>query len=110
LVSSKVHNFPSFVLFALLELPAVVAAALLEIGVLLERAKRTGVPMASLYSGAWWTTLVVLPGLLVSAAPLAVYNYLSLPYLPPIAWMAVTACLMLIPIGVLVLRGKNLPI
>ncbi|MCL5984702.1 MAG: hypothetical protein M1143_03945 [Candidatus Thermoplasmatota archaeon] len=110
LVSSKVHNFPSFVLFALLELPAVVAAALLEIGVLLERAKRTGVPIASLYSGAWWTTLVVLPGLLVSAAPLAVYNYLSLPYLPPIAWMAVTACLMLIPIGVLVLRGKNLPI
>lgn len=110
LVSSRVYDFPSFVLFAVVELPAVVAAAFLEIGVLLERAKQTGVPIASLYSGAWWTTLVVVPGLLVSIAPLALYSYVTLPYLPPLGWMAVVSLTLVLIIGSIVLHGKNVPV
>ena len=110
LVASRVNDFPAFVLFAVIELPAVIAAAFLEIGVLLERAKRTGVPIASLYSGAWWTTLVVVPGLVVSVAPLVSYTYFTLPYLPALVWMALLSLSLAAVVGGIVLRGKNIPV
>jgi predicted permease len=110
LVASRVNDFPAFVLFAVIELPAVIAAAFLEIGVLLERAKRTGVPIASLYSGAWWTTLVVVPGLVVSVAPLVLYTYFTLPYLPALVWMALLSLSLAAVVGGIVLRGKNIPV
>ena len=77
---------------------------------LLERAKRTGVPIASLYSGAWWTTLVVVPGLVVSVAPLVLYTYFTLPYLPALVWMGLLSLSLAAVVGGIVLRGKNIPV
>jgi predicted permease len=73
LVAAKLSQPIPFALFAAIELPGVLAAAFLELGVLFHRAERTGIPVATLYSGAWWATLIVVPGLIVAGLPLLVY-------------------------------------
>lgn len=110
LVASQLHDLGGFLLYALAELPAVLAAALLEIGVLLNRAEKTGVPIANLYSGAWWTTLVVVPGLIVAVTPLIVFDSVHLSLIPPIALMALTSLLILAVIGFAVLWDKGRPL
>ncbi len=59
-----------FAAFVLSELPAVAAAALLELGVLTWVARRRGLPIANLYSGSFTVVAVALPGLFASGAPL----------------------------------------
>lgn len=73
LVAARISAPIPFTLFAAAELPGVLAAAFLELGVLFHKAEKSGIPITNLYSGAWWATLVVIPGLLVAGAPLLVY-------------------------------------
>ncbi|MCI4357708.1 MAG: hypothetical protein L3J95_05025 [Thermoplasmata archaeon] len=63
-----------FALFVLAELPAVLAAAFLEIGILVRVARRRGLPITNLYSGSWWATAVAVPGVIVAGAPLALFE------------------------------------
>jgi hypothetical protein len=57
--------------FVVAELPAVVAAALLELGLLFRWARHRGTPVPNLYAGAWNAFAVTVPGLAIAAAPLA---------------------------------------
>ncbi len=63
-----------FVAFVVAELPGVVAAALLELGILFRRARARGLPITNLYAGAWLAVLVSIPGLLVAALPLLAFQ------------------------------------
>jgi hypothetical protein len=65
-----------FVGFSAVELPAVLAASFLELGILLHRARRKGLPLVNLYSGAFTALLVSIPGLVVAGAPLVVFEVL----------------------------------
>jgi predicted permease len=92
-----------FTAFALAELPALVAAALIELGILFKVSARRGLAVTNLYTGAWWATVVVLPGLIVAAAPLGlfqalhgqedalaamgVFSLLELAIVGPLAWL-----------------------
>jgi predicted permease len=66
-----------FLGFVLAELPAVMAASLLELGLLLRRARKKGLPLVNLYTGAWVAVLVSIPGLLVASAPLVAFESLQ---------------------------------
>jgi hypothetical protein len=66
-----------FIAFLLAEVPAVVAAALLQLGILLAVARRKGLPLVNLYTGAFWLFAVSIPGLLVTGTPLALYALLA---------------------------------
>jgi predicted permease len=112
LVASRVHDIEAFLFYAVAELPAVVAASLLEINILLWRAEKTGVPISSLYSGAWWATLVVVPGLIVAGLPLLVYEFLltSSRANSALPFMAVVSVLLLVSISVAVLWKKDRPL
>jgi hypothetical protein len=61
--------------FILAELPAVVAAAILELGILFRRSRARGLPFTNLYAGAWTAFFVSIPGLLVAALPLVSYAW-----------------------------------
>jgi predicted permease len=63
-----------FSAFILAELPAVAAASFLELGILFRRARAKGLPIVNLYSGAWYAVLVSIPGLLVAAIPLVLFD------------------------------------
>ncbi|MGA9840498.1 MAG: hypothetical protein WBF81_09865 [Thermoplasmata archaeon] len=63
-----------FVSFVVAELPAVLAAAFLEMGILLRSARRKGLPFVSLYAGAWYAILVSVPGLLMAGLPLVAFR------------------------------------
>ena len=112
LVASRVHDFEAFVYFSVAELPAVLAASLLEINILLWRAEKTGIPISSLYSGAWWATIVVIPGLIVAGLPLLVYTIIAEgsfgAYCLPA--MAATALIMLGGTAMAVLWRKDRPL
>ncbi|MGI0131961.1 MAG: hypothetical protein ACREDK_02530 [Thermoplasmata archaeon] len=69
----KVRDPGVFLLFIAAELPAILAAGLLELGLLFMVARLRGLPIVNLYTGAWWLTGVAVPGLLVAALPIAVY-------------------------------------
>ncbi len=56
--------------FVAAELPAVLAATLLELGLLFRWARRRATPVPNLYSGAWNAFVVTLPGLAIAAFPL----------------------------------------
>lgn len=62
-----------FLAFVAAELPAIVAAALAEFGVLAMLARRSGRPIGNLYTEAWSAVLVGIPGLIIAGAPIAVY-------------------------------------
>jgi hypothetical protein len=63
-----------FVAFIAAELPGVVAASLLELGILFRRARAKGLPITNLYSGAWLAILVSIPGLIVAGVPLIAFE------------------------------------
>ena len=103
----------SFAFFALAELPAVVAAALLEFGILFWRAERAGLPITSLYAGAGWVLAVSLPGLIVAGLPLVIFEYLrsagdaGVALLPIMAAAALIELLAVSPVAVRALgRGS----
>ncbi|HEV8050093.1 MAG TPA: hypothetical protein VGP88_05825 [Thermoplasmata archaeon] len=70
--------------FLLAEIPAVAAAALFQLGILLAVARRRGLPLVNLYTGAFWLFAVSLPGLFVSGTPLALFVLLE----PSDVWRA----------------------
>jgi hypothetical protein len=70
--------------FLIAEIPAVAAAALFQLGILLAVAKRRGLPLVNLYTGAFWLFAVSIPGLFVSGTPLALFVLLS----PSGSWRA----------------------
>ena len=76
LTLARVFDPEVFLAFVLAELPGVVAAALLELGILFRRARSRGLPITNLYAGAWYAILVSVPGLFAAASPLAVYQLL----------------------------------
>jgi len=64
----------TFGAFVLAELPAVVAAAFLELGLLFRWARRKGLAITNLYTGAWFAVLVSVPGLIFAGLPPLVFN------------------------------------
>jgi hypothetical protein len=98
----------TFAFFALAELPAVAAAAVLEFGVLFWRAGKTGLPITSLYAGAGWVLAVSIPGLILAGSPLVIFEYLraggsTSPELLPV--MAAASVLELLLVSPLALRS-----
>ncbi len=77
LVDLRLDDPAVFVAFVLAELPAVGAAAGLELGLVLRRAQKAGLPVVSLYSGGWTAIVIALPGVAVAAAPLVAYSLAS---------------------------------
>jgi hypothetical protein len=71
---ARVFDPVVFVLFIAAELPAVVAAALLELGILFRRARARGLPITNLYAGAWYAVFVSVPGLVVAGLPLLAFE------------------------------------
>lgn len=63
-----------FVTFVAAELPAVVAGAFLELGILFWWARSRAQPVTNLYAGAFNVLLVSLPGLMVVTAPLLLFE------------------------------------
>jgi hypothetical protein len=76
LALTRVFDPTAFLGFIAAELPAVAAAALLELGILTWVARRKGLPITNLYSGGWWVTAVAVPGIIVAGAPLVVFEFL----------------------------------
>jgi predicted permease len=66
-----------FLAFVFAESPAVLAGALLELGILFRRARSKGLPIVNLYSGAWYAVFVSIPGLLVAGLPFLVFRLLG---------------------------------
>jgi predicted permease len=65
-----------FIAFIAAEFPGVIAASLLELGLLFREARRRGLPIVNLYSGAWYATMVAIPGVLVASVPLVAFEFL----------------------------------
>jgi predicted permease len=72
--------------FLLAEVPAVLAASMFQLGILLWVSRKRGLPLVNLYTGAFWLAAVSLPGLFVAGTPLALYAILS----PSGVWRALT--------------------
>jgi predicted permease len=92
---------PAPVLFAAFigaELPAVIAAGLLELTILFQWARRRGLPVTNLYAGTWNVILVAIPGIVVAGAPLATFLLVGL------GGMAVVSIAELALVGLLALR------
>lgn len=70
----RVFSPLDFLAFTFAELPAVVAASLMEFGILFHRARVTGLPIVNLYSGAFWATAVAVPGVIVAGAPIVLFQ------------------------------------
>lgn len=70
----RVFSPLDFLAFTFAELPAVVAAALMEFGILFHRARASGLPIVNLYSGAFWATAVAVPGVIVAGAPIVLFQ------------------------------------
>ncbi len=66
-----------FLAFVAAELPAVVAASFLELGILFRRARSKGLPIVNLYAGSYLAFLVAVPGLVAAGAPLVAYRGLA---------------------------------
>ncbi len=62
-----------FAAFVAAELPAVLAAGLLELAILFRWARARGLPVTNLYSGSWNILVVAVPGVVVAGLPLAVF-------------------------------------
>jgi predicted permease len=65
-----------FVAFVAAELPAILAASLLEFSILFRRAQSKGLPITNLFAGAWWAAAVSIPGLIYAGTPLLLYDLL----------------------------------
>ena len=97
-----------FAAFILGELPAVTAAAFLELGLLYRRARIRGLPITNLYSSAWFAFIVGVPGVLVAAGPLVTFEIVKRagPWIGLLA-MAVVALLELAVFAAYALGGRG---
>lgn len=82
----------TFVAFVLAALPGVAAAALLELGLLYRWSERRGQPVTNLYAGAFNIVLISVPGILVAATPLLLYEVAGIPGLALTGLGALAAC------------------
>jgi hypothetical protein len=89
-----------FASFVGAELPAVVAAGLLEFALLFRWARSRGLPVTSLYAGTWNVVIASVPGVVVAATPLAVFSKLGL------TAMTLVALAELLVVGPLVLGRR----
>jgi hypothetical protein len=71
---ARVFDPVLFLAFILAELPAVVAASLLELGILFRRSRTRGLPITNLYAGAWYAFFVSIPGVFIAALPFVAYG------------------------------------
>lgn len=101
-----------FLAFVAAELPAIAAAALLEYSLLFQRARTRGLPITSLYAGAWWAAAVSIPGLIESGAPLLLYDALRAG--PSAGWavagmgvLALAELLAVLPYAFVASRGES---
>lgn len=67
----------TFVAFVLAELPAVLGAAFVELGLLFRWARRKGLAITNLYAGAWFAVLVSIPGLCMAGLPPLLFDFAS---------------------------------
>ncbi|HZY69911.1 MAG TPA: hypothetical protein VFF67_02895 [Thermoplasmata archaeon] len=93
LTAARIGSPLLFLAFALAELPAMVAAALAEFGILVRRSEKRGIPIVNLYSSAWTALAVSIPGLAIVGLPLLLYSALAGATSVAILVMAVTALL-----------------
>ncbi|HTT73260.1 MAG TPA: hypothetical protein VMG99_03820 [Thermoplasmata archaeon] len=77
LSAARVFDPLVFAAFVAAELPAVVAASMLALGILFHRARRRGLPIVNLYAGTWYAVLVSIPALIVAGVPLLIFHDLS---------------------------------
>jgi len=89
-----------FVTFVAAELPAVVAAGLLELTILFRWARSRGLPVTNLYAGTWNVLLAAVPGVAVAVAPLLTFPLLG------VAGMAAVALVELAAVAPLVLARR----
>lgn len=73
----RLLNIWLFLAFIVAELPGLIGAAFMEIGLLFRRAQEAGVPVSLMSSGAWWATTVVLPGIAIAGAPITLFAVLQ---------------------------------
>jgi predicted permease len=73
----RVYQPVVFLAFIAAVFPAVVAAAMLELGILFRRSRARGLPLTNLYAGAWYAIVVSIPGLIVAGLPLIVFHLLA---------------------------------
>ncbi|MCI4367969.1 MAG: hypothetical protein L3K09_00160 [Thermoplasmata archaeon] len=78
----RVFDPLTFLGFVLAEAPAIIAASFFELGLLFRYARKKGLPIVNLYSGAWWATAVAIPALLVAGAPLVLFELLRASSIP----------------------------
>ncbi len=63
-----------FLGFIAAELPAVAAAAFLELGLLYRRARTRGLPITNLYASATFSFFISIPGVILAGAPLVAWE------------------------------------
>ena len=73
----RLLNIWLFFAFIIAELPGLIAAAFLEIGLLFRQAQKAGVPVSLMSSGAWWATTVVVPGIAIAGLPILIFGVLQ---------------------------------
>ncbi len=98
-----------FLAFIVAELPGIVAASFLEIGLLFRRAEKTGTPISMLSSGAWWATTVVLPGIVIAGLPILLFAILQRAATAPIVAFAAMAGLALTELVLFAAFALGLP-
>ena len=74
LTLARIFDPGLFAAFVLAELPGVLAASFLELGILFRRARTRGLPITNLYAGAWFAILVAIPGVVVATLPLVAFQ------------------------------------
>ena len=112
LTLARVFEPVVFLGFVAAELPAVAAASLLEYSILFQRAQRKGLPITSLYAGAWWAAAVSVPGLIQSGTPLVLYDFLrggtgAVWAVPAMAVLSVAELVAVLPYALHVSRGES---
>jgi predicted permease len=98
-----------FFAFIIAELPGLVAAAFLEIGLLFRRAQEAGVPVSLMSSGAWWATSVVLPGIAIAGLPITIFAILQYIGVSPIRSFLAMGGVALAELAIFSLYALGLP-
>jgi predicted permease len=98
-----------FFAFIIAELPGLIAAAFLEIGLLFRRAQKAGVPVSLMSSGAWWATTVVLPGIAIAGVPILLFAVLQYAGVSPIQSFLAMGGVALAELAVFSLFALGLP-
>ncbi len=105
----RLLNIWLFVAFIVAELPGLIAAAFLEIGLLFRRAQEAGVPVSLMSSGAWWATTVVLPGIAIAGLPITLFGVLQFVGVSPLRSFLAMGGVALAELAIFTLYALGLP-